>query len=156
MERFTMTTTAQLFEVSSTGKWVSGLKTEISIRDFSPVFVDEPKALGGKDEAPNPVEYVLAGLTSCTSVMIALIAKEQDFSYSAVEFSNKGTLDLRGLAGDPNVSPHFETVSYNVDITTDESNDKIEALRVAVENRCPVLNLLKDANVKINANWTKR
>lgn len=150
-----MTTATQLFEVSSTGKWIEGLKTEINIRDFSPVVVDEPKNLGGTDLAPNPVEYVLAGLTSCTSVMIGLIAKELDFSYSNVSFQNKGTLDLRGLAGDPNVSPHFQTVSYEVQITTDEDDEKLHALIDAVEKRCPVLNLIKDAGVKVSANWVR-
>lgn len=146
---------AQLFEVRSKGKWISGVKTEVSIRDFAPIIVDEPANLGGTDEAPNPVEYVLAGLTSCTSVMISLIAKEQNFAYSAVNFSNNGTLDLRGISGDPDVSAHFQTVSYEVEITTEESDEKLADLIDAVEKRCPVLNLLKDAGVEVNAQWKK-
>lgn len=71
--------TKELTIMNTSGKWESGLKTSISIRDFAPVIVDEPANLGGTNEGPNPLEYVLAGLSSCTSVMIALIAKEQKF-----------------------------------------------------------------------------
>lgn len=148
-------TKAQIFKVSSKGKWSHGLNTEVTVRDFSPIIVDEPEALGGTNEAPNPVEYVLAGLTGCTSVMIALIAEEHNFSYSAVEFSNNGSLDLRGLAGNPDVSAHFQTVSYEVNITTSESDEKLATLIEAVDKRCPVLNLLKDAGVDVSSQWIK-
>lgn len=148
-------TAEKLFKISSTGKWTHGLHTEVKVRDFAPMIVDEPKSFGGTNEAANPLEYLLTGLTGCTSVMIALISKELDFSYSAVEFSNNGTLDLRGLAGDPTVSAHFQTVSYEVHITTAESDEKLAALIDAVEKRCPILNLIKDAGVKVDSQWIK-
>src|SRR3954465_4118517 len=107
-------TKAQLLKVETSGKWESGLKTSISIRDFSTLIVDEPKSLGGTDEGPNPVEYVLAALTSCTSVMIALISKEKKFSFQGVDFKNNGILDLQGLMGVEGVSPHFQSVSFDV------------------------------------------
>lgn len=146
----------QLLKVETSGKWESGLKTSISIRDFEPFIVDEPKSLGGTNEGPNPVEYVLAALSSCTSVMIAFIAKEQKFSYSAVEFKNAGTIDLQGLMGVEGVSPHFQQVNFNVLLKTEESEARIEELKEKVEKRCPVMNLLKDAGVAIQSNWLKQ
>ncbi|MFX3623874.1 MAG: OsmC family protein [Ectobacillus sp.] len=148
--------TKKLLKVKTSGKWEGGLKTSISIRDFSKLIVDEPKNLGGTDEGPNPVEYVLGALSSCTSVMIALIAKEKNFSYEGVEFENNGTLDLQGLAGVDGVSPHFQSVSFDVIFRTDESASRIEELKEEVEKRCPVYNLLKDAGVRIESNWYKK
>ncbi|OIJ16348.1 osmotically inducible protein C [Anaerobacillus alkalilacustris] len=148
--------TKQLLEVETNGKWEQGLKTSISIRDFQPFIVDEPKNLGGTDEGPNPVELVLGALSSCTSVMIAFIAKEQKFSYRQVEFKNTGTLDLQGLMGVEGVSPHFQTVSFEVIIKTDETDERTAKLKEAVEKRCPVMNLLLDAGVKVESNWIKR
>ncbi|WP_019415977.1 OsmC family protein [Paenisporosarcina sp. TG20] len=149
-------TTQQLLKVNTSGKWESGLKTSISIRNFSPLIVDEPKSLGGTDEGPNPVEYVLAGLTSCTSVMIGIISKEKSFSYHGVDFVNEGTLDLQGLMGVEGISPHFQNVNFDVIISTNEDLSRVEELRDEVEKRCPVYNLLKDAGVKIETNWIKK
>ncbi|GHH99400.1 OsmC family protein [Neobacillus kokaensis] len=148
--------TQQLLKVRTSGKWEEGLKTSISVRNFSEFIVDEPKNLGGTDEGPNPVEYVLGALSSCTSVMIAFIAKEKNFSYQDVEFKNEGTLDLQGLMGVEGVSPHFQTVNFDVIITTDEQDLRIEELKQEVEKRCPVYNLIKDAGVSIETNWYKK
>ncbi|WP_017380492.1 OsmC family protein [Paenisporosarcina sp. TG-14] len=149
-------TTQQLLKVNTSGKWESGLKTSISVRDFSPLIVDEPKSLGGTDEGPNPVEYVLAGLSSCTSVMIGIISKEKSFSYQGVDFVNDGTLDLQGLMGIKGISPHFQNVNFDVIISTNEDLSRIEELKEEVEKRCPVYNLLIDAGVKVETNWIKK
>jgi uncharacterized OsmC-like protein len=148
-------TTKQILKVETSGKWEKGLQTSISIRDFQPFIVDEPKSLGGTDEGPNPVEYVLAALSSCTSVMIAFIAKEQNFSYKGASFANEGTIDLQGLMGVEGVSPHFQTVQFDVILDTDEDDARIEQLKLEVEKRCPVMNLLKDAGTEVQSNWIK-
>jgi len=148
--------TKELTKMNTSGKWESGLKTSISIRDFAPVIVDEPANLGGTDEGPNPLEYVLAGLSSCTSVMIALIAKEQNFTFEAVSFENEGSIDLEGLMGVEGVSTYFQTVKYTVYIETSETDEKLSALKAAVEKRCPVLNILINAGVNVEANWIKQ
>ena len=148
-------TTEQLLKVETSGKWEKGLKTSISIRDFSALIVDEPKNLGGTDEGPNPVEYVLGALSSCTSVMIGIISKEKGCSYQGADFKNTGTLDLQGLMGVEGVSPHFQNVNFDVIFNTNEDVSKIEELKEEVEKRCPVYNLLKDAGAKIESNWTK-
>lgn len=149
-------TTKQLLQVETSGEWTGGVQTKINIRSFEPLIVDEPQSLGGRNEGPNPVELVLAGLSSCTSVMIAIIAKEQKFSYEAAEFSNSGELDLQGLMGVKGVSPHFQSVQFDVVLTTDESDERIELLKQAVEARCPVMNLLLDANVPVQSTWSKK
>ncbi|SFE70288.1 OsmC family protein [Alteribacillus iranensis] len=148
--------TEQLMKVATEGQWEGGVKTSISVRDFEPLIVDEPASLGGGDEGPNPVEYVLAGLSSCTSVMIALIAKEQDFTFNGVEFKNEGDIDIRGLQGVEGVSPHFQEVRFDVILDTTENEDKIQQLKEAVEKRCPVMNLLRDADIPVETKWLKK
>ncbi|WP_342514670.1 OsmC family protein [Sporosarcina sp. FSL K6-1522] len=147
--------TSQLLKVKTTGVWKEGVKTEIAVRHFAPFVVDEPKSLGGTDEGPNPVEFVLAGLSSCTSVMIAIIAKELQFSYEGVEFANEGSLDLQGLMGVEGVSPHFQSVDFDVIIKTEENEARIQQLKEKVEKRCPVMNLLVDAGVPVVSNWIR-
>lgn len=77
-------TTKQLINIGTSGNWEGNLKTSISARDFSPFIVDEPEYLGGTNDGPNPIEYVLGGLSGCTSVMIGLIAKEKNFSFKGL------------------------------------------------------------------------
>ncbi|HLU21174.1 OsmC family protein [Lederbergia graminis] len=150
-----MAATNTLLQVETAGKWESGMRTRIQIRDFESFVIDEPVSLGGTNEGANPVEFVLAGLTGCTSVMIALIAKEQKFSYEDVNFVNSGDLDLRGLQGVEGVSPHFQSVSFEVEIKTDESEERLAALKAEVEKRCPVMNLLVDAGIPVQSTWKK-
>ncbi|MEO6908463.1 MAG: OsmC family protein [Abditibacteriaceae bacterium] len=142
-----------LLKVETTGKWTGGVQTSVVVRSFEPIIVDEPVDLGGANQGPNPVELVLAGLSSCTSVMIAIIAKEQDFIYDAVNFSNSGELDLAGLMGAEGVSPHFQSIDFTVEISTSESNEKLQLLQDEVEKRCPVMNLLRDAKIPVTSQW---
>lgn len=148
-----MSSSDNLVKVSTSGKWEGGVKSGINIRDFQKVIMDEPFELGGEDQGPNPMEYVLASLSGCTSVIIALVAKEKEFSFEDVEFNNSGVIDLRGLSGVEGVSPHFKKVRFEVLLTTSESEERVEELKAEVERRCPVFNLIKDAGVEIDAKW---
>lgn len=141
------------FEVAVSGKWTGGVQTAIQVRDFEAFLIDEPANLGGKDEGPNPVEFVLAGLNGCVSVMIAIIAKEMQFAYTAVTFDTKGTLDVRGLMGVPDVTPNFQTVTLNVSIATQESQERIDELMEKVESRCPVMTMIKGSGVQVDGEW---
>src|SRR5690554_8136977 len=84
-----------ILEVAASSQWISGVQTTSQIRNFSPVLMDEPKALGGADEGPNPLEYLVASLNGCKGVMIPLIAKELGFQFSELSFDTKGVIDLR-------------------------------------------------------------
>lgn len=150
-----MANPSTLTKISASGKWESGVKTNIAIRNFKPFLMDEPADLGGTDEGPNPMEFVLAALNGCNGVMIPLISKEINFSFSDIEFDSTGIIDIRGLSGVEGVSPHFQKVRFDVKITTDESDERIQLLKETVEKRCPVYNLLKDAGTHIDATWKR-
>lgn len=149
-------TTSKLAKMSTSGRWTGGVQTEIAIRDFEPFLIDEPERLGGKDEGPNPLEMVLSSLSGCTSVLIAVVAKEQGFSYEGIEFKNEGSLDPRGFMGVEGVTTYFQSIEFDIILETAESEEKIQQLKEAVEKRCPVMNLLVDAGVSITSNWIKK
>lgn len=145
-----------LIHVQAQTTWQSGVQSISQIRDFAPVVMDEPVALGGKDTGANPMEYLVAALNGCKAVMIPLIAKELKFEFSALRFDSQGTIDLRGLMGVEGVSPHFQQLNFTVYIETDESEQRLAALEKAVATRCPVYNLLKDANVQLQTQWIRQ
>ena len=127
----------------------------IYAREFTPFVIDEPRHSGITGEGPNPLEYLLGGLTGCTSVIIGQIAKEQNFSYDGIEFKNSGTIDACGMRGMEGVSTHFQTVSFETIFSTDESDERLEELKKEVERGCPIYNLIVDAGVVVESKWYK-
>ncbi len=127
---------------------------QISIRHYDPITTDEPESLGGTGTAPTPIELLLASLLGCEAVIIKGVAEQMKFEYGDVNFSTTSQLDIRGPKGVKGIKPIFETVELNIDVTTDEPDDRFQKLIVNVETRCPVMNLLKDAGVDMNVKWT--
>ena len=85
-----------LFRTEGTGG--DGVRAEIRIGRHT-VVVDEPPALGGVDEAPNPVENALAGLLSCQVVTYRFWAAKLDIPLDDIAVDVAGDLDVRGCFG---------------------------------------------------------
>lgn len=142
--------------LSVSGKWEENLKSTVYVRDLSPFTVDEPERLGGSNAGPNPLEYFLGALSSCTSIMTAFVAKEIGFTYNDFQFSTTGELDPRGFQGVEGVQTYFETVTLKVTIETDEDEDAFQELQEKVEQRCPLFNLLTVAGVEVKSEWVRK
>ncbi|WP_424237754.1 OsmC family protein [Bhargavaea ginsengi] len=136
------------------GKAEKGLENTVNVRDLPAFSVDEPERLGGTNTGPNPLEYFLGALSACTSIMTSYVAKEQNFNYEGLEYDASGTLDPRGFRGIEGVQTYFQSVELNIVVETGEDEDALERLKEAVEKRCPLYNLLKDAGVEVNSHWT--
>lgn len=132
----------------------AGTLTEVKVRDFNPVFTDEPDTLGGTNKAPSPLETVLVALVGCDGVIINGVAKAMKFEYSGVDFSCSSQIDVRGPKGVPGIRPYFEKLDLDIVLFTDESEKRVDQLKKNVEFRCPVMNLLKSADVEMNVVWT--
>lgn len=133
-----------------------GTRTMVQVRDFAPVFTDEPSSLGGTNTAPSPLETVLVALVGCDGVIIHGVAKAMGFNYRGVDFTCESQIDVRGPKGVPGVRPYFEAATLDITIYTDESEKRLEQLKKNVEFRCPVMNLLRAADVALTANWSRR
>lgn len=133
-----------------------GTRTMVQVRDFAPVFTDEPASLGGSNTAPSPLETVLVALVGCDGVIINGVAKAMGFSYAGVEFACQSQIDVRGPKGVLGIRPYFEAADLDITIYTDETDRRLEQLKKNVEFRCPVMNLLRAADVKLNATWMRR
>jgi uncharacterized OsmC-like protein len=134
--------TAQ-FSVASEGK--DGLHRSVSIRGFS-VEVDEPPALGGKDKAPNPVEYALAALATCQEITYRLHADALGIPLNDVSVRLEGELDLRGFFGAASgVRPGFSRITGSVRFDSTASETELERLKQVVDAHCPVLDLFRNA-----------
>ncbi len=147
-------TQPKLMTMRVQGAWTgSGLRTDVKVRHFDPLVMDEPEELGGSDQGPNPMEYMLGALIGCESVVLAIVAGEQGFAYTGVSFDLRGTLDLRGLEGVDGVRPYFEKITGTIKVETPESSETLQALAEEVERRCPVYTTLEAANVTFDVTW---
>lgn len=144
--------TPRLTDFTVDGRWEGTFSTRVSARQFEFV-VAEPTSLGGTDEAPNPIEYLLGSLVGCVSVVVEAVAAELGITVTALETRPVGTIDLRGFAGTADVSPHFQHLTLDLTITTPTPADELGELKRLVAQRCPLLNLIRDAGVDVREEW---
>lgn len=134
----------------------AGTRTKVQVRDFDPVYTDEPASLGGTNTAPSPMETVLVALVGCDGVIINGVAEAMGFKYAGVDLFTESQIDVRGPKGVPGIRPYFESAKLDIVIYTDEAEDRVLKLQKNVEFRCPVMNLLRAADVKLTVNWSSR
>jgi len=126
----------------ATSRQQDGLRSTISVRQFQ-LDADEPPVLGGRDCAPNPVEYVLAALGSCQEITYRLYADALGIPLNGVSVRLKGQVDLRGFfAVDEAVRPGYQAIEAEVEIDSPASPEEIARLKQAVDQHCPVLDIL--------------
>lgn len=134
----------------------SGTRTKIQVRDFAPVYTDEPASLDGTNTAPSPLETVLVALVGCDGVIIHGVAKAMGFAYAGVDLTCESQIDVRGPKGVPGIRPYFETAKLDITVYTDEPEARVRQLARNVEFRCPVMNLFHAAKVEMDVTWSSR
>lgn len=132
------------------------LRTEIDCGEFGLLVTDEPVAHGGTGEGPSPLQTVLGALCGCESVTFCRTASEMGFQYKGIEFEAMYTIDIRGRMGERGVRPHFQSVRVQANVMTDEPEERLRIVVEKTEARCPVFNLLKDANVNVEMLWVRK
>lgn len=150
------TKNSTLVKMGASGKWQEGIRSTHTIREFEAFSMDEPTELGGADTGATPLEYMAAALNGCKAVMVPLIAKEQGFTFTALDFETTGILDIRGLMGEEGVQTYFQKVRFVLEIATEESDEAMARLKAEVERRCPVYNLFADAGIAVEAKWVRK
>ena len=133
-----------------------GMKAVIDCGEFGTFTTDEPTPHGGTGKGPSPLQAVLGALCGCESVTFNRTAQEMDFSYEAIEFEGEFTIDIRGRMGHAGVRPHFQTVRMQAMVTTSETEERLREVVEETERRCPVFNLLSDADVNVQTVWVRR
>jgi len=122
---------------------IEGVRSDVRIRNFDAIPVDEPPALGGVDSAPNPVEYALLALATCQEITYRLHADALGIPLDGVAVSVEGDIDLRGFfAVDPAVRPGFTAIRGTVRLDSPAPASELQRLREHVDAHCPVLDLI--------------
>lgn len=126
------------FYFSAKTVWQGGAITETVARDRV-IAADEPEALGGTDSAADPVELLLAALTSCVSIGLVTQAAKRGIDFDDFEIEVEGELDLRGYLGvEESVRPGYTNIDYTVRLQSDAPPDVLEEILRAAEQTSPM------------------
>lgn len=115
---------------------------------------DAYPAFGGKDEAPSPLFYALASLSSCNQVTAALVAKDLGVTLGAWSFEVTGDLDTAVLVAGEEGNANFDKVSVRATVETDADEATFARLVSETERRCPVTQLFKRSGTEFDNRWT--
>jgi uncharacterized OsmC-like protein len=139
-------------------RWTGGTRTEVTIDQFSAggvnaaptdrsfkLVVDEPAALGGQDTAPNPVEYLAAGLCGCITAGIVTNAAMFGTNVEGLEVTVDADINVLGLFGlDRSVPSHCSRITYTVKLRgSDEA--ALRKSKEVIDGKSPVRNTLANA-----------
>jgi uncharacterized OsmC-like protein len=142
------------FNFSLDNQWVDGGYNQSAIGNFYGVgkiqkreapFIlanDEPEALLGNDNAPNPVEFVLHALAGCLTTSMVYHAAARGHEIERITTSVEGDLDLRGFLGmDSSVRKGFNKIKVSFDIQGNfTEEEKLEILNLS--SFSPVLDIV--------------
>ncbi|MCL4429270.1 MAG: OsmC family protein [Chloroflexi bacterium] len=120
-----------------------GLYVSAKIRTHN-LNIDEPKELDGTDKGPNPVELVLAALGGCQAIVLRFYGEKLGVKVKSVESTIQGDLDLGGFLGKPGIRPGFQNITAVTKLKAQGDPNQIKALLKIAEERCPVLDILKN------------
>ena len=118
-------------------RWTGGFRSEATVRDFT-LTSDEPTLLGGTDTAANPVEQLLASLGNCLAVGYAANAAIAGIEIEDMQITLEGDLDLHTFLGLRDENAGYESIRVKVDITSDATDDQLQALHEKVVGSSPV------------------
>jgi uncharacterized OsmC-like protein len=101
--------------------------------------IDEPIELGGTNQYPNPVEYILAGYAGCLNVVAHLVAKELNIELKKLEINVSGELNPAKLFGeDTEQRAGFQRIQVSLKPQTTATDVELLGWLQEIERRCPV------------------
>ena len=133
---------AAIYRPKITSRHIKNLYTESKVREHL-VKADYPEAAGGDNQAPNPIELLLAAFAACIEAAFYEFAVHEGFTINSLVVNVEGSLDLRGLFMIDNVSAGFTDLRYDFHIESPNDSEKIRALAEKVVAHCPVVDSLK-------------
>ena len=140
------------FEFRNANEWIQGGENRSSIQEFygakqwdssrtKPyVFTNgEPPVLLGANEGANPVEFLLHAMAGCVTTTTVLHAAARGIRIDSISTKLSGGIDLHGLLGlDPSVAPGYESITIDMNIQADCSDEVLDDLLKFAESHSPV------------------
>jgi putative redox protein len=145
----------ETFKAEARGK---GWPTKISITDTEwTIKTDEPVEDGGSNTGPNPMQLFIASLAGCQNEQAQVVADELSLSITQVDIKLEIDLDLSGFMGtSDNSNGSYKNLRLEALVLGDVTNEQVKNLGQKVDDRCPILALLRTSGCEIESSWRKR
>lgn len=131
------------FKISAQSQ--SSTKVIAQARHFE-IVIDEPQNFGGSDDAPTPVETLLASYAGCLNVVLHILAKERNITINNLNIDIEGNINPQRLLGVSNEErAGFKSLDLEIKIDSDADNETIEKLIKDSKERCPINDNLSNA-----------
>ncbi|MHC4924093.1 MAG: OsmC family protein [Planctomycetota bacterium] len=146
------------FTFKATNRWINGPHARVTIEDFEGFRSDdrmrkekftmdhsEPPVVLGKDEGPNPVEYVLTALSGCLTTVLVYYAAALGIELKSVRSELEGDLDARGFLDlTKEVRNGYSAVRVKYHIESDAPRESIEELLRLAQQFSPVFDIVSN------------
>jgi uncharacterized OsmC-like protein len=110
------------------------------------LVVDQPKAAGGEDTGPTPLEYFFLSLAGCIATIARIAAKQKRIALRSMDVTVEGDLDVEGLLGrNPDAYSGFSGITVKVKMDADMTQQEKDTFLREVDRRCPVSANIHDA-----------
>lgn len=115
--------------------------------------IGDPPDLRGRSRGWTPVHAQLAALAGCTSITIAVVARDQQLKYSQLSTKIRSLIDIRGFFFDLHLQPKYQQVNFDLTLRTKASTPKIKELARETHRRCPQLRVFRLAKIPLLVTW---
>lgn len=109
------------------------------------VVIDMPDAIGGYNRGPSPGFFGRAAIAGCLAAGIKMAATREGVRFDAVRVNIDMDFDNRGVLAMPNSSPVPLATRVLIEITSDESQERINDLGTRAIEHDPWYLAFKDA-----------
>jgi uncharacterized OsmC-like protein len=144
------------FQFRARNRWLGGSHNRTTIRDFygagqedssrtEPFVVDagEPPILLGKNDGPNPAEYLLHALAACLTTSLVYVAAARGVELTEVESTIEGDMDVRGALGlDDDYRNGFERIRVSFRIDGNAPEEKLREVVERAQQRSAVFDMV--------------
>lgn len=118
--------------------------------------IGDPPDLRGRSRGWTPVHAQLAALAGCTSITIAVVARDQKFRYRRLKTALRSLIDIRGFFFDLHLQPRFEQLNFDLTLATQENVARIRELARETHRRCPQLGIFRLAKIPMVVTWYRQ
>ena len=118
--------------------------------------IGDPPDLRGRSRGWTPVHAQLAALAGCTSITIAVVARDQKFKHQGLATKLRSLIDIRGFFFDLHLQPKFEQLNFDLTVDTREPVKRIRELAAETHRRCPQLGLFRLAGIPMVVTWYRQ
>ncbi|MBE9468113.1 MAG: OsmC family protein [Bacteroidetes bacterium] len=128
------------------GNMKEGFETEIECsHNF---IIDQPKAMGGQDLGPNPMEIFLSSIPACICAIGRIVSNQKRLGVKGMSVKVEGDIDKDFLLGKTKEGrAGYTEIRVFVDIDADMTDEEKGAFLQEVERRCPIADNIANASV---------